>query len=164
MSRMAALMSGVPIPKASPYSEAGVSGTAVFGGYIANKEKSHKLFGQERYRVASDTLVNISIVAAGIRYFLNLLAKPEWKVEPADDSDEAQRMADFVEEVMGDMVTAWPRLIRRCGMYRYYGFGIQEWTAKKRDDGLIGYEDIESRPQHTIERWSVDERGTVLGV
>lgn len=155
---------GRPLPRVAPFNEAGVAGTAVFGGYVQNKERSSKLYGQEKYRTASDIMTNVSIVAAGLRYFLNLLAKPKWTVEPADDSTEAQDIADFVEECMEDMKTPWPRLIRRSGLYRFYGFGIQEWTAKKRDDGKIGMDDVESRPQWTIEQWEVDEGGTVTGM
>lgn len=152
-----------PLPPVNPFEERGVSGTAVFGGYVEVKEKSHKLYGQERYRTASDILANVSIVAAGTRYFLNLLAKPSWRVEPAEGG-EGDKYADLVEEIMHDMVTPWPRLIRRAGMYKYHGFGIHEWTAKRRDDGVVGVLDIESRPQHTIEQWQVDEKGTVTGV
>lgn len=154
---------GPKIPLVSPFREQGVSGTAVYGGYIASKETQSKLYGQEKYRTASDIITNISIVAAGVRYFLNLLAKPQWKVD-ADDDEQSKQLVEFVEEVMESMDTSWPRIIRRAGLYRYHGFGIQEWTAIKRDDGRIGFQDIESRPQHTIEKWAVDERGTVTGV
>lgn len=161
---MSAVLSvGKPMPKANPYEEQGTSGTAVIGGTIQTKEKSSKLFGPQRYVTASDMVCNISIVAAGIRYFLNLLAKPKWTVEPADESDEAKVLAEFVEEVMDQMDTTWPRVIRRAGLYKFHGFGIHEWTAKKRDDGKIGMLDVEVRPCHTILRWNVDEKGTVLG-
>lgn len=155
---------GRPLPRVAPFNEAGVSGTAVFGGYVQNKERRSKLYGQEKYRTASDILANISIVAAGVRYFCNLVAKPKWTVEPADESPQAQEYADFVEECMEDMKTPWSRLIRRNAMYRYYGFAVQEWTAKKRQDGQVGMDDVESRPQHTIEQWEVDPRGTVTGM
>lgn len=163
---MAALLDrfGRPIPSnANPFSEVGVSGTAVFGGYIVTKERSARLFGSERYRTAADILANISIVAAGLRYFLNLLAKPEWSVD-RDDGDEDEENAEFLEEVLGDMDTSWGRIVRRAGMYRFHGFGIHEWIAKRRPDGKIGLQDIEVRPQHTIERWQVDVTGAVTGV
>lgn len=153
-----------PGVRVSPYTEAGVSGTAVYGGYVANKERTPGLWGQERYRKASDILANMSIVAAGVRYFLNLVAKPEWVVEPASDKAEHREIAEFVHSVLHDMDTSWPRIVRRGGMFKYHGFGVQEWVAKKRADGRIGFADIEQRPQHTIERWSVDARGTVEGV
>ena len=48
-------------------------------------------------------------------------------------------------------------------MYRFYGFSIQEWTARRRDDGFLTFADIAPRSQRTIERWDVDEAGQVLG-
>lgn len=148
----------------SPYVEQGVSGTPIYGGYIRETEKNARLTGASRYRLASDILTNTSIVAAGMRHFLNLCAKPKWKIEPADDTDAAKEVAEFVEEVLFGMATSWSRQIRRAAMFKYHGFGIHEWTAVKRDDGRIGMKDIESRPQHTIQRWGVDENGAVTGV
>lgn len=170
LSNLMGALTGRP-PKVSPFKEAGVSGTAIFGGYVENIEKDRRLAGAERYRTASDLLANLSIVAAGLRYFLNLTAAPRWTVEPAKDendgagsSDEAKKAAEFVESVLADMDTPWTRIVRRAGMYRFHGFAINEWTAKKRPDGTIGLLDIEPRPQHTIETWEVDEAGSVLGV
>jgi hypothetical protein len=48
-------------------------------------------------------------------------------------------------------------------MYRFHGFGIQEWTAEKRKDGRTGFKDIEPRPQFTIEKWNLGPDGTVQG-
>jgi predicted ABC-type ATPase len=62
------------------------------------------------------------------------------------------------------MTSPWYKVVRRAAMYRFHGFGVQEWTAKKRDDGLVGLKDIEARPQHTIEQWDIDIDGSVLGV
>ncbi len=147
-----------------PFREAGVSGTPIYGGFVLNREINAKLVGQQRYRTASDILCNISVVAAGVRYFLNLCGKPKWKAEPVDDTPAARDAADFVEAVIAEMSTSWARIVRRSGMYRYHGFGIGEWTAKRRDDGRIGLVDIEQRPQHTIWRWGTDPNGQVSGV
>jgi len=150
--------------KVSPFKEAGTSGTAVVGGFVMTNEVNPKAVGQQRYQTAADMLANVSIIAAGVRYYLNLVAKPKWLVEPVDDTSNAKQYAEFVESVMDGMSTSWHRIIRRSALYRYHGFGIQEWTAMKRDDGQVGFSDIETRPQHTIERWDVDEKGTVQGV
>jgi hypothetical protein len=157
-------------PKANPYAESGRMGTAVWGGFVQNIEKDPRLYGQNRYRTASDILANVSIVAAGLRFFLNLVAVPAWTVKPVEDmphgqsSDEAKRLADFAQDCIEDLDTAWTRVVRRSGMFRFHGFGIQEWTARRREDGLIGLRDMEQRPQHTIERWELADDGTILGV
>lgn len=151
-------------PKASPSKEVGGSGTPVFGGYISDGEKNPLLSPARRYETAADILANISVVAASVRYFLNLLAKPKWAVEPADDSAEAKAMAEFVESVMAELPVSWTRIIRRSGMYRFHGFSLQEWTTFKREDGRIGYVAIDTRPQHTIERWERNEDDEIIGV
>ena len=150
--------------RVSPFAEAGVSGTAVFGGYVQIKERSPDLWGQRRYIKASEMLTNTSIIAAGVRFYLNLLAKPKWVCEPPNDKAETKAVAEFFEEVITGMDTGWARIVRRGGMFSYHGFGIQEWQAMKRTDGKIGLKNIEVRPQHTIERWSLDPSGGVEGV
>ena len=149
--------------KAAPFQSVGAPGTAVYGGYVLQKEKDQSLQGSERYRTYSEMLSNVSIVAAGVRYFANLVAKAEWTVEPADESAAAQEVADRVQDMMGNMTTPWHRVVRRGAMYCMWGFSVQEWTAKKNDDGSIGFMDIEPRAQMTIERWDLDVSGTVLG-
>lgn len=153
-----------PPPRALPFREMGVSGTAVYGGYVQSREKSSQWTGQQRYVTIADMAVNASIVAAGIHYFLNLIAHPRWTFEPADDSPEAKDAAELVEDCLGDMSQSWPRVVRRAGTFRFYGFGAQEWTAKRRLDGRVGLASVEPRPQATIERWSVSDSGEVEGV
>jgi polyhydroxyalkanoate synthesis regulator phasin len=149
---------------ARPFSEQGVAGYVVMGGYVVSNEQNPKLFGQTRWRTAADILSNCSVVAAGLRYTLNLIARPAWKADPVNDTAEAKAMAEFVDEIMDDASASWTRIIRRSAMYRFHGFGISEWTAKRRDDGRTGIDSIEQRPQHTIERWDIDPNGGVLGV
>lgn len=142
----------------------GVGGTPIFSGYLTENEKNPSLTGREKYKTYSDILANTSIVAAGTRYFLNLVSKATWRVEPADESARAKELAERLEEIMHDMETPWHRVVRRASMYRFYGFSIQEWTAKLTDDGVIGMLDVAPRAQITIERWDMDEHGKVFGV
>lgn len=150
-----------------PTTHVGTIGTRILQGYIQNGERNAELVGQRRYLTFSELLVNTSIVGAGVRYFLNLTAKSEWHFEPPvkmRDSAEAREMADLTHEILHDMETPWHRVIRRAAMYKFYGFSIQAWTAKMREDGVIGFLDIEPRPQHTITRWDVTPAGQVHGV
>lgn len=150
--------------KAPPGETVGTGGTASFGGYIQTIEKDPALQGPKRWETFSNLLLNVSIVAAGTRYFLNLVGKAAWKFEPANGSPEAKAAAELVQSIIDDMTTPWHRVVRRAAMYKFYGFSTQEWTAKKREDGSIGLLDIEPRPQKTIERWDLDPTGTVYGV
>lgn len=150
--------------KAKPFASMGAFGTAIYGGYIVEAERDARLSGLEKYRTYSNILANTAIVAAGVRYFLNLVGKANWRVEPSESGDEAEMIAETIADIMTDMVTPWHRIVRRAAMYRFYGFSLQEWTAKRRSDGAIGMYDIAPRPQKTIERWDVSASGEVLGV
>jgi hypothetical protein len=150
---------------ASPYEAVGAPGVAVYGGYIVESEKDKSLTGREKYRTYSNNLANIAIVAAGVRFFLSIVAKAQWTVDPADDSSEAEEIAEKVQRSMEMMTTPWHRIVRRAAMSRFYGFSVQEWTlVRDEEEGWIRYLDIEPRPQLTIERWDLDDSGTVLGV
>lgn len=152
-------------PKPGPFDTAGSPGTSVFGGQVVNNEKDPRLQGQQKYTSYSDMLANTAIVAAGVRFFINMVSKAGWHAEPADESAEAKEKAEFVTDVMHDMLTPWHRIVRRAAMYCFWGFSIQEWTAKIREkDGLVGLLDIEPRAQKTIEKWDIDTAGRVLGV
>lgn len=142
----------------------GRPGSVLTGGYLQSAEKDARLNGRQKYITYSDILVNTSIIAAGTRYFLNLITKSRWKVQAPDDSAEAQKYVELVEEIMDDMKTPWHQVIRRAAMYRFYGFSLQEWTAKKRDDGQMGFYDVAARPQSTINRWFQDDKGRLSGV
>lgn len=165
-----------PISESETRRVVGHTGTAIYGGFIVEKEKNARLTGQQKYVTYSEMLANTAILAAGVRFFLNLIAKAEWRVEPAKDqapdneegsptsSDQAEEIADLIREMMNDMETPWVRVVRRAAMYRFYGFSIQEWTAKRRDDDRIGMRDVAPRPQLTIERWDADITGSIVGV
>lgn len=155
---------GRGMPPSTPFKEMGGSGTAVFGGFVQRKDKSAQWFGRERYTLSSEILSNVSIVAASVRYFLNLIAHPQWAVVPASDKPDDVMYAEFMEDIIHDMTTPFQSSVRRAATYLFHGFGLQEWTAKKRLDGKIGFESLEPRMQHTIERWEVSEKGSVLGV
>ncbi|MHA1859153.1 MAG: phage portal protein family protein [Candidatus Thorarchaeota archaeon] len=158
------LKGNAEVKRSSPFSTTGVPGTPIYGGYVLESEKNALLTGTQKYTKFSETLVNVAIVGAGVRYFLNLISKATWQVTPADDSDEAKELAEFVDNVANNVETPWRRVIRRAAMYRFYGFSLQEWTAVRRKDGRIGFKDIAPRPQPTIEKWDTDRIGTVKGV
>lgn len=153
-----------PRERTKPMSEQGVGGFAVYGGYINSPETNTELIGSNRWRTAADLLSNISIVAASVRYTLNLIARPSWSFTPADDTAEAKAVAEFMEEAISGIDTSWTRIIRRTAMYRFHGFGAHEWVLKRSEEGKIVIKSLESRPQHTIEKWDIDENGGINGI
>ena len=158
--------------KPNPTETVGAPGFAVYSGYVVSDEKDQRLQGAKKYQSFSNMLANTAIVAAGVRYFVNLCAKAGWKVEPAKDQENSDEpstasieMAEKIEKIMNGMTTPWHRVVRRAAMSRFYGFSLQEWTMEVDEEtGELTYRDIEPRPQRTIERWDTDESGTVVGV
>jgi len=151
--------------RVSPTKTIGVGGTAVYGGYVDNKETNPKLSGEARWRTFSDLLANVSIVASSVRYYLNLLGKASWSVVPPKDSGKAgEDLAELIDNILFNSNTPWAQIVRRAGTYRTHGYSAQEWTAMRREDGVIGLLDVEPRAQWTIERWDIDATGTVHGV
>ena len=150
--------------RVGPTTTAGVRGVQVTGGFLDENELNKELTGRERYKTYSDLLANVSVVAASTRYFLNLIAKAKWKFEPAE-ADRDARFAELAEQILtDDPITPWHRIVRRAAMYRFYGFSIQEWTARRGDEGILTFRDIAPRPQMTIRRWDVDDDGLIDGV
>src|SRR6188508_3008927 len=94
---------GLGLPPAKPFKEMGGTGTAVYGGFVQRKDKAPEWYGKQRYTISSEILSNISIVAASVRYFLNLVSHPQWTVTPASDTDEDRMYSEFVEDVIHDM-------------------------------------------------------------
>lgn len=147
----------------SPTKTLGQMGTSVSGGFIVSNERNSTLTGTQKYNQFSDILVNTSIAAASVRYFLNLVGRAGWRFEPSDH-EMGQEVADKVQEAIEGLETPWSRVVRRVSMYRFHGFSVQEWTASRHKDGWLTLSDIQSRPQHTIYRWDLDLTGKVLGL
>jgi len=158
------LLLGVPRIGFRPFMVEGAPGVASYSGFLVEQEKDASLQGLNKYLTFSDVLANVAIVSAGVHLFLNLVAKAEWTAQPADASPEALEKARFVESVFGDLKKPWSRVVKRAAMAKFYGFAILEWTAKLRDDGLVGFLSVDSRSQSTIERWDLSPTGDVLGI
>ena len=150
--------------KASPTKTLGTAGTAIYGGYVVHQEKNKDLAEHDsRYRMFAQILANTSIVAAGVRYFLKLISDSKWTFKPAE-KDKTEEYSQKAEEILTeDPDTPWPRILSRAAMYVFYGFSVQEWTAMRREDGVMTFKDISPRAQSTIERWDQDRTGTIYG-
>jgi len=148
----------------------GSAGITTVGGYLVTDERMPTLTGTKRYETYRTMMADVTIIAASIRLFLNLISKSAWQVQPAKFEDgtpeheRAEEIAKLVTSMMDDHETPWSRIVRKQAMFRFLGFALQEWTFKKRPDGAIGMADVSHRPQRTINRWDVTEGGQVLGV
>lgn len=150
-----------------PTKRQGVGGVNAIGGFIVSQERSADLsYGPTRFKTLQEMLLNTAIVGAGVRYYLQMITGPGWTVSPPENyvgDPEAERIADLVDDMLHDMRIPWYRVVRGAAMFKMMGFSIQEWIAKNRDDGNVGFDSIEKRPQFTIEQWDFDDDGQIVG-
>lgn len=150
------------IARVAPTKTVGFPGTTIWNGYIQESENNSKLTGSEKYKTYANILANVSIVAAGVRYFLNLISNSDWTIEPADENNPlAVRYAEEIESAKDNLRIPWRRVIRKSATFKFYGFSLQEWTARRNANGLIAIHRIDVRPQVTIEQWFRDQFGDV---
>jgi len=144
---------------------AGAPGYHYYGGYVGEPEKAPDLQGVEKYRSFARIVSNTSVVASSMRFYLNFLAHPGWRMDPADENDRrAVEIAEFCDKAIHGMRRPWHRVVKRAGTAPFYGFDIQEVTLRVRDDGQLDLLSVDPRSQWTIEQWDIDETGHVHGV
>jgi hypothetical protein len=108
-----------------------------------------------------------------------VLRDNQYKVVPANDSEEAKREAKFVEEVLSDMEHSFDDHISEAISFLTYGFSSFEVVYKRRagrnpnnkkkhskyNDGRMGVRKIASRAQWTINQFDIDSTtGDFLGI
>ena len=167
---------GAGIAKASTsITEApGVPGFSVYGGRLDERERAADMNGAAKWRRFGEMARNVAMVGAPLRRYLTLAGAPGWKVPAwkardveAPDADDVL-MAEFAEDQLANLATPWPTVVMSAAMSRWNGSTIQVWAARAISDGehagMVGLADVVDRPMHTIEEWTVDERGNVVGV
>lgn len=157
------LSGGIKPEPVKPLKEQGVSNVMVYGGFLATAERNRSLQGQEKFKTYNDIVSNCSIVAASIRFYTNVLTNSQWRVNPVDDTAEAQRYAEFVETAMHTMDSSWDRIVRRAAGFKFSGCSISEWIARRNEDGTVNYLNIEARAPGSIVQWDIDDNGFVNG-
>lgn len=138
-------------------------------GTFDEPNRELNLVGTRRFQEYDRLVRDVSIIGASARLFLNLISNAVWTCNPPTNLNDnelpaAQEYADQAYATIFGMTTSWSSVVRKSAAFKLYGFCIQEWTAKKNDDGTIGIKDIEHRPQKTITKWMRDEGGTVEAV
>lgn len=149
-------------PNPSPFKESGTIGTNIVSGYIVDREKNPKLSYLQRSTKYEELMSNIAVVGSGVRYFTALGASAVWSVQAAE-ADKDEMYADFARRMMDELDQSWSTVVKHSLMYRYLGFSAGEMIARKTEEGDVLFKSIENRPVRTIERFDVDEMGTLLG-
>jgi len=157
----------------------GVAGDNVTNGQIRSDEFLPELRGKRAIRKYREMRDNDSTIGAVMYATEQVLRDVELKVQPKDDSEAAQREAQFLEEVLEDMDHSLDDHISEALSFLSYGFAWFEVVYKRREgptarspkkkskytDGRIGVRKIASRAPWTVSRFDVDDySGEVLGI
>lgn len=158
----------------SPQVELGVTGIKRVGGYV-DEEFLPALRGRKAVQVYREMASNDSMVGAMLFAIDKLVREVEWKVVPADQSEDNVRAAEFVEQCMDDMSHSWDDFIGEVLSMLTYGWSWHEIVYKKRvgpwekdgrkrskhTDGMFGWRKMPIRSQETLMRWGFDKSGGI---
>ena len=157
----------------------GVAGDNTRTGQIRADEFIPELRGKNAIRKYREMRDNDSTIGAVMYAAEQVLRDVKLKVEPANDTEEAKREADFVESIFEDMDHSLDDHIAESLSSLSYGFAWFEVVYKRRvgptqrspkknskyTDGRLGVRKIACRAPWTISRFDVEDKsGDVLGI
>lgn len=157
----------------------GLGGLNTYTGEIRADEFLRELKGRKAIKKFREMRDNDSTIGAVMYAVEQMLRDVKYEVNPSDDSPEAARYANFVEEVLSDMDHTLDDHISEAISYLTYGFSTFEVVYKRRvgplqrdpkkrskyTDGHLGVRKIASRSQWTVEKFIMDpQEGEVLGI
>lgn len=156
--------------------EIGVPGLTYTWGRM-NEERHPRLQGTAAARVYEEMRDNDAIIGAALYSIEAYLRSVKWFVRAADDSEEAEAEAEFLETCMNDMDSTWDEFISDVLSLITYGYSLHEIVYKVRrgldapskrfrsrySDGRVGWRNLALRAQRTIDRWEIADDGEILG-
>jgi hypothetical protein len=166
----------------------GVSGVEQFGGFVYHSHEYDAAWkGLQRDRTIH-SMLNDPLVGSILFGIEMLVRRVEWSLQAADESDEAKELGEFVEQCLDDMAGHWPGdTLAQILTFLGWGWSCLEITYKQRlgrarttrkrddtapasslpasryDDGRIGWNGWELRPQLTRYGWAFSG-STVTGL
>lgn len=154
----------------------GYSGLKQWSGLI-DEEWSTRLKGSSGVLFYREMADSSSTIGAILWVIEALIRQVEWRVEPADDSEEAETAAQLVEECFVDMDETFEDFLAEVLSELVYGYSYFEVLYKLRkgdskkeelnsryNDGKIGWRNFALRSQDSLDRWQIDERGNIQGM
>ena len=161
-------------------------GLRQYSGWVY-EEFLRQLQGRQAATVYREMRDNSPVVGALLFSIVQSIRKIEWRTEPADDSPEAAKMAEFADGLRDDMSEPWDEFVAEALSMLPFGFAPLEIVYKRRlgrnnkprtagnqappwdndskyNDGLIGLKRLPLRGQDTILKWFFDVNGGILGL
>src|SRR6266700_5966451 len=149
------LRPGDKLSEKALYASVGTTGLGRFGGWVQD-ELLPELWGR-RWRTTVREMLRDPTLGSALFAIEMLSRQVDWHVDPADDSSEAEDIADFCEGCLHDMSRSWGDTLAEFLSMLPFGFSYNEIVYKIRkgpgqddpklrskfDDGKIGWRKIE---------------------
>jgi hypothetical protein len=157
-------------------SEIGVTGLKQTGG-VVQEEWLRALDSYSGVKTYSDMLLD-PIVGAVMLAILIELRRVHRRLDPADDTPEAEEIAEWVDGCFDDMSHTFEDFMAEALTMLPYGWSYMETVYKPRRgevpgkpgssskyaDGRWGWRKIPIRAQDTLTRWEFDDEGGIAGM
>ena len=164
-------------PNAKAFGEIGVSGLKVFSGYL-NEEYQQELRGAQAIKVYRQMSETDPVVNAVLTAIVLILRAVDWRVEPANDTPQAEKEAEFARSLLDDMSHSWEDTVSEIMSMLSFGWSYHEMVLKRRvgpdqkdgstrskfTDGRIGIRKLPIRSQDSMMRWEMQPDGGIDGL
>jgi phage gp29-like protein len=155
--------------------ELGTSGLRRSGGFV-HEEFLNQLRGRRGFLVYREMADNDPVIGSILYAIEKVVLRLEWRIDPFDDSPEAEEIRNFIDECMEDMSDSWDQTLASILSMLVYGFSFHEIVYKirkgdskdpkynsKHNDGKIGWRKFAIRSQESLNNWMMDTDGGIQG-
>ena len=155
--------------------ELGTSGLRRSGGFV-HEEFLNQLRGRRGFLVYREMADNDPVIGSILYAIEKVVLRLEWRIDPFDDSPEAEEVRNFIDECMEDMSDSWDQTLASILSMLVYGFSFHEIVYKirkgdskdpkynsKHVDGKIGWRKFAIRSQESLNNWMMDQEGGIQG-
>ncbi len=159
--------------KTAVFFPAGTSGTEIYARYF-DEEYLWKLQRDKGIAVYDKMRRSDGQVAMLLSAVKSPILSAKWSIEPADESDQAYKIADFIRFVLfkdifytgGNKRNTWREIIENVLTTIDFGFSVFEIIHKqvrghKVWGDYIGLADIGYRHQRSILEWKLEQDGSI---
>ena len=147
----------------------GTTGLRQFSGYVY-EEFLPELQGYRGRQIFREMMDNDPVIGAILFAVEMLIRRVEFRVDPGDDTPEADEAAKFIDSCLADMETTWEDTLSEILTFLPFGFEVSEVLLKRRlgasndptenskfNDGRIAWRSWSGRAQETLLHWEFDE-------
>lgn len=167
----------MPRRKQPALAEAGATGLNTSRDGRILEEWLPQLSGKKAVQVYREMADNDASISAAMYLLEMLVRQVDWSMASSQPTESAEQAAEFIESCMGDMTNTWADFISEVMTMCVFGWSFFEINYKYRrgdsenryfnskySDGKVGWRSLAVRGQDSLDRWDLDEDGTILGM